>query len=103
MLKLSEISTGAKGVSATGVETLPGLLSRNTNSLQLRLSYTHTHITDLCMYTVLFQDQIWEWDCDYDITVHEVVTTAYLTNGFLERAMDEMTLAMRRHDCCKLW
>jgi len=55
------------------------------------------------MYTVLFQDQIWEWDCDYDITVHEVVTTAYLTNGFLERAMDEMTLAMRRHDCCKLW
>ena len=28
---------------------------------------------------------------------------AYLTNGFLERAMEEITLAMSRHDCCKLW
>ena len=28
---------------------------------------------------------------------------AYLTNGFLERAMEEITLAMSRQDCCKLW
>ena len=30
MLKLSEISTGAEGVAAMGVDTFPGLLSGNT-------------------------------------------------------------------------
>ena len=29
-MKLSEISTGAEGVAAIGVDTFPGLLSKNT-------------------------------------------------------------------------